>query len=87
MSRGEYFPNVRRTARREAQVAALAEQIGVGEPAYTAVVDFALSLSLAVLDSLDASTVVRFTEESRDSTSRKAELAAGLSSTVLFLRV
>lgn len=53
MARKEYFPNIRRTQRKEEQVARIAQNIGVDENDFSAVLDFALSLAVLVSDRLD----------------------------------
>ncbi len=53
MARKEYFPNIRRTERKEEQVARIARNIGVDENDFSAVFDFTLSLAVLVSDRLD----------------------------------
>ena len=53
MARKEYFPNIRRTERKEEQIARIARNIGVDENDFSAVFDFALSLTVLVSDKLE----------------------------------
>ena len=48
MARKEYFPNVRRTERREEQVRYIAEATGLDED-FSSVIDFALSVAVALV--------------------------------------
>ncbi len=61
MARKEYFPNIRRTERKEEQVARIAQNIGVDENDFSAVFDFALSLAVLVSDKLDHEVLKKMT--------------------------
>ena len=61
MARKEYFPNIRRTQRKEEQVAQIARNIGVDEKDFSAVFDFALSLAVLVSDRLDHEVLSKIT--------------------------
>ena len=61
MARKEYFPNIRRTERKEKQVAQIARSIGVEADDFAAVFDFALSLAVLISDKLDAESVKKLT--------------------------
>lgn len=61
MARKEYFPNIRRTDRKEKQVAQIARNIGVEEDDFAAVFDFALALAVLISDKLDAKSVKKLT--------------------------
>ncbi len=61
MARKEYFPNIRRTERKEEQVARIAQNIGVDEKDFSAVFDFALSLAVLVSDKLDHEVLKKMT--------------------------
>ena len=63
MARKEYFPNIRRTPRKEEQVAHIAHSIGVDETDFSAVFDFALSLAVLVSDRLDAESLRNITAD------------------------
>jgi hypothetical protein len=53
MARKEYFPNIRRTQRKEEQIARIAQNIGVEADDFAAVFDFALAVAVLVSDKLD----------------------------------
>jgi len=53
VARREYFPNIRRTERKEEQVAQIARNIGVDQNDFAAVFDFALSLAVLIGNRLD----------------------------------
>jgi hypothetical protein len=57
MARKEYFPNIRRTKRKEEQIARIAHNIGVAEDDFAAVFDFALAVAVMVGDKLDQDTL------------------------------
>jgi hypothetical protein len=59
MARKEYFPNIRRTKRKEEQIARIAHTIGVEEDDFAAVFDFALAVAVLVSDKLDQDTLKR----------------------------
>ncbi len=61
MARKEYFPNIRRTERKEEQVVRIAQNIGVDENDFSAVFDFALSLAVLVSDKLDHEVLKKMT--------------------------
>ena len=60
MARKEYFPNIRRTKRKEEQIAKIAHNIGVADDDFAAVFDFALALAVLVSDKLDQDTLKQF---------------------------
>ena len=59
MARKEYYPNIRRTKRKEEQIARIAHNIGVEEDDFAAVFDFALAVAVLVSDKLDQDTLKR----------------------------